>query len=105
MFTGHWWKFNVICPNMTLLTAPVHSQVSGTFQSSSAQLDPGHFLRPDSSSMLMIPMTSAAASSWTNNEQMVSLSHVTKGSFVSFCYISNINLINDRIGINLKLTF
>ncbi|KAJ4705947.1 protein REVEILLE 6-like isoform X1 [Melia azedarach] len=70
-------------PQKASKNAPVHSQVSGTFQSSSAQLDPGHFLRPDSSSMLMIPMTSAAASSWTNNEQMVSLSHVTKGPAVA----------------------
>lgn len=66
---------------MMLLTAPVLSQVSGSFQSSSAQLEPGHFLRPDSSSMLMIPMASAATS-WTNNVQTVSLSPASKGAFV-----------------------
>lgn len=72
---------NLIKSCMMLLTAPVLSQVSGSFQSSSAQLEPGHFLRPDSPSMLMIPMASAATS-WTNNVQTVSLSHSSKGAFV-----------------------
>lgn len=73
------------CLDMMLLTAPVLPQVSGSFQSSSAQLEPGHFLRPDSSSMLMIPMASAA-NSWTNNVQTVSLSHVSKGFFLIVLY-------------------
>lgn len=69
-------------PQKASKNAPVLPQVSGSLQSSSAQLEPGHFLRPDSSSMLMIPMASAA-NSWTNNVQTVSLSHVSKGSEVA----------------------
>ncbi|KAH7557728.1 hypothetical protein JRO89_XS11G0209000 [Xanthoceras sorbifolium] len=72
-------------PQKATKNAPALSQVSGTFQSSSAQLEPGHLLRPDSSSMLMIPMASAAASSWTNNVQTVNLSPVTKGSLAYTC--------------------
>ncbi|KAK3220248.1 hypothetical protein Dsin_014218 [Dipteronia sinensis] len=70
-------------PQKATKNAPALSPVSDTFQSSSAQLDPGHFLRPDSSSMLMIPLASAAASSWTNNVQTVNLSHVAKGPAVA----------------------
>ncbi|KAJ0099118.1 hypothetical protein Patl1_20222 [Pistacia atlantica] len=70
-------------PQKASKNAPVQSQVSGSFQSSSGQLEPGHFLSPDTSSMHMIPMASAAASSWTNNVQTVGLSHVTKGPAVA----------------------
>lgn len=69
-------------PQKASKNAPMPSQVSGSFQSSSAQLEPGHFLRPDSSSMLMIPMASAATS-WTNNVQTVSLSPASKGPEVA----------------------
>ncbi|XP_044506587.1 protein REVEILLE 6-like isoform X2 [Mangifera indica] len=66
-------------PQKASKNSPVQSQVSGPLQSSSSQLEPGHFLSPDTSSMLMIPMASAAASSCTNNVQTVGLSLVTKG--------------------------
>ncbi|KAK9181866.1 hypothetical protein WN944_025007 [Citrus x changshan-huyou] len=69
-------------PQKASKNTPMLSQVSGSFQSSSAQLEPGHFLRPDSSSMLMIPMASAATS-WTNNVQTVSLSPASKGPEVA----------------------
>ncbi|KAB1204903.1 Protein REVEILLE 6 [Morella rubra] len=55
------------------LAAPVLLQVSGSFQTSSALHEPGYAIRPDSSSMLRSPITSAAVSSWTNN-----ISHGTK---------------------------
>ncbi|KAJ6367978.1 hypothetical protein OIU78_000535 [Salix suchowensis] len=58
----------------------VPSQPSDAFQSSSAPLEPGYVLRPDSSSIPVDPIPSAAvASSWTNNVQTVSLSNQTKG--------------------------
>ncbi|KAJ6707282.1 SWI/SNF COMPLEX-RELATED [Salix viminalis] len=58
----------------------VPSQPSDAFQSSSAPLEPGYVLRPDSSSIPVDPIPSAAvASSWTNNVPTVSLSNQTKG--------------------------
>ncbi|KAJ6926248.1 hypothetical protein NC651_010624 [Populus alba x Populus x berolinensis] len=58
----------------------VLSQPSEAFQSSSAPLEPGYALRPDSSSIPLNPIASAAvASSWTNNVPTVSLSNHTKG--------------------------
>ncbi|XP_038685199.1 protein REVEILLE 6 [Tripterygium wilfordii] len=70
-------------PQKASKIAPVLPQVSGSIQSSSALLEPGHILRPDSSSMLLSPINSASASSWTNNAQTVGLSHVTKGALVT----------------------
>ncbi|KAJ6926249.1 hypothetical protein NC651_010624 [Populus alba x Populus x berolinensis] len=62
------------------LAAIVLSQPSEAFQSSSAPLEPGYALRPDSSSIPLNPIASAAvASSWTNNVPTVSLSNHTKG--------------------------
>ncbi|XP_062149705.1 protein REVEILLE 6-like isoform X2 [Alnus glutinosa] len=55
-------------------------QMSGSFQTSSALLESGYVLRPDSSSMLGGPVTSAAMPSWTNNNmQNPNISHGTKG--------------------------
>lgn len=65
------------------------SQVSSTFQSSSAQLEAGHFLRPDSPSMVMIPIATTAASSWTNNVPATNIPHRTKGLLVHADYTSN----------------
>ncbi|XP_022738079.1 protein REVEILLE 6-like isoform X2 [Durio zibethinus] len=53
-------------------------QVSGSFQSSAALLDSGYVLRSEPSSMIMSPITSAAAS-WTNNAPTISFSQATKG--------------------------
>ncbi|CAK7338741.1 unnamed protein product [Dovyalis caffra] len=72
-------------PQKASKNATVVSQTSGSFQSSSAPLEPGYVLRPDSSSMPMNPIASAtaAASSWTNNVPTVSLSNQTKGPVVA----------------------
>lgn len=69
---------------MSYLAAPVLSQGTGSFHSSAALRETGYVLRPDSSSILRNPITSAAASSWTNSKpaQTVGLSHVAKGSFI-----------------------
>ena len=65
---------------MSYLAAPVLLQVSGSFQTSSALLESGYVLRPDSSSMLGSPITTAAMPSWTNNSmQKPSIPHGTKG--------------------------
>lgn len=62
----------------------VLSPVAGSFQSASGLLEPGNVARPNSPSMLRNPITSAAASSWTNNSvQTASLPHVTKGDVKS----------------------
>ncbi|KAG6777277.1 hypothetical protein POTOM_017094 [Populus tomentosa] len=67
-------------PQKASKNAIVLSQPSEAFQSSSAPLEPGYALRPDSSSIPMNPIASAAvASSWTNNVPTVSLSNQTKG--------------------------
>ncbi|KAF8412194.1 hypothetical protein HHK36_000154 [Tetracentron sinense] len=61
------------------LAAPVLSQMTGSFQSSSALPEPGYVLRPDSSSMLRIPITCAALSPWVHKSVPPgSISHVTK---------------------------
>ncbi|KAK9280160.1 hypothetical protein L1049_013847 [Liquidambar formosana] len=66
-------------PQKSSKNALVVSQVTGPFQSSAALLEPGYVLRPDSSSVLINPATSAALSSWTyNSVPPVSVSHVTK---------------------------
>uniref|UniRef100_A0A6M2ECK3 Uncharacterized protein n=1 Tax=Populus davidiana TaxID=266767 RepID=A0A6M2ECK3_9ROSI len=67
-------------PQKASKNAIVLSQPSEAFQSSSAPLEPGYALRPDSSSIPLNPIASAAvASSWTNNVPTVSLSNQTKG--------------------------
>ncbi|KAK9291803.1 hypothetical protein L1049_019753 [Liquidambar formosana] len=71
-------------PHKASKNAPVLPQMTGSFQSSSALIEPGCVLRPNSSSILRNPITSAAASSWTNNSaQTGSLPHVTKGDMRS----------------------
>ncbi|KAK7380372.1 hypothetical protein VNO78_32882 [Psophocarpus tetragonolobus] len=65
-------------PQKASKNAPVLSQVSGSFQSSSALLEPGHILKNDSPAMLKTPMKTVV-SSWSNNTlQVVNLSPVTK---------------------------
>ncbi|XP_042501548.1 protein REVEILLE 6-like isoform X1 [Macadamia integrifolia] len=66
-------------PQKASKNVPVLSQVTGAFQSPAALLEPGYILRPDSSSMLGNPMTTAAVSSWAHSSAPpVSLSHVAK---------------------------
>ncbi|KAJ6861754.1 protein REVEILLE 6-like [Populus alba x Populus x berolinensis] len=71
-------------PQKASKNAVVLSQPSGSFQSSSAPLESGCALRPDSSSIPMNPIVSAAAaSSWTNNVPTISLSNQAKGALVA----------------------
>ncbi|XP_022724050.1 protein REVEILLE 6-like isoform X2 [Durio zibethinus] len=66
-------------PQKASKSAHGHPQVSGPFQSSADLLDNGYVLRSDPSSMRMNSITSAAASSWTNNAQTISFSQAKKG--------------------------
>uniref|UniRef100_A0A2N9G5T6 Myb-like domain-containing protein n=1 Tax=Fagus sylvatica TaxID=28930 RepID=A0A2N9G5T6_FAGSY len=71
-------------PQKASKNAPVLSQLAGSFQTSSALLESGYVLRPDSSSMLRSPVTSADVSSWTKNTvQTVNTSPGTKGPTVT----------------------
>ncbi|KAG8638377.1 protein REVEILLE 6 isoform X2 [Manihot esculenta] len=65
-------------PQKATKNAPMLSQTPGSFQSSTALLEPGFVRRPDSTSMPMNPITSAAAVSWSNNLPAVGLSNQTK---------------------------
>ncbi|XP_057980676.1 protein REVEILLE 6-like isoform X2 [Malania oleifera] len=66
-------------PHKASKTAPVVSQAMELLQSSSSLHDPGYVLRPDSSSILRNPSTSASLSSWTcNNVPPVGMKHVAK---------------------------
>ncbi|XVF09947.1 hypothetical protein REPUB_Repub07fG0141200 [Reevesia pubescens] len=66
-------------PQKASKTAHEHPQVSVPFQSSAVLLDTGYVIRSDHSSMLMNPISSAAASSWTNNAQTICFSKAKKG--------------------------
>ncbi|KAL4347174.1 hypothetical protein GQ457_17G024820 [Hibiscus cannabinus] len=66
-------------PQKASKNARAHPQVSGSFQSSTALVDTGPVLRSDPSLMLMDPITTAASSSWTNNEQTISFSQAKNG--------------------------
>ncbi|KAL5173664.1 Protein REVEILLE 6 [Glycine soja] len=66
-------------PQKASKNAPVLSQVSGRFQSSSALLEPGYILKNDAPPMLKTPIMNTVASSWSNNTlQTANLSPVTK---------------------------
>jgi len=54
--------------------------MSGSFQSSSALLEPGYIIKHDSSAMLKTPIINTAASSWSNNslQKTTNLLHGTK---------------------------
>ncbi|OAY30332.1 hypothetical protein MANES_14G022100v8 [Manihot esculenta] len=67
-------------PQKATKNAPMLSQTPGSFQSSTALLEPGFVRRPDSTSMPMNPITSAAAVSWSNNLPAVGLSNQTKAN-------------------------
>ncbi|XWS48479.1 hypothetical protein CRYUN_Cryun13aG0080900 [Craigia yunnanensis] len=66
-------------PQKASKNAHGHPQVSGPLQSSAALLDTRYVLRSDPSSVVMNPIASAAASSWTNNAQTISFSQAKKG--------------------------
>ncbi|KAI4351640.1 hypothetical protein L6164_005983 [Bauhinia variegata] len=77
-------------PQKASKNAPVLSPVSRSFQSSSALLETGYILKPESSGMLKTPITNTAVSSWSNNSlQTVNLLHGTKGPKVNNCCSSN----------------
>jgi len=63
--------FNTILSDNFLwyLAVPVLSQVSGSFQSSSALLEPGYIIKHDSSAMLKTPIINTA---WSNNSRQKS---------------------------------
>lgn len=68
------------------LSAPLPSQATARFQSSSCLIEPGCGVRMDSSSMLRSSTPNAAMSSWAQNSTLpvdasLNASHVMKGSF------------------------
>ncbi|XP_061350309.1 protein REVEILLE 6-like [Gastrolobium bilobum] len=66
-------------PQKASKNAPVLSQVSGSFQSSSALHEPGYIVKHDSSPMLKTPIMNTVVSSWSNNTmQTTNLLHVPK---------------------------
>ncbi len=59
----------------------MHTQASGPLPPSSALLESGYVLRPDSSSILRTPINNAKSASWANNAMpTISLPHTTKGT-------------------------
>ncbi|KAL1342466.1 hypothetical protein HN51_029024 [Arachis hypogaea] len=75
-------------PQKASKNAPVLAQVSGSFQSSSALLECGHVLQPDSSAMLKTPIVSTAVSSWSNNT-LQQKTNVLHGQKVNNCCSSS----------------
>lgn len=65
------------------LSALALPQVSGSCQSSSALLESGFIQGPDSSSMLISPITGAVVHSWSS-VQTANLSHETKGEIIKY---------------------
>ncbi|KAH1036418.1 hypothetical protein AAZX31_20G149800 [Glycine max] len=74
-------------PQKASKTAPVLSQVSGSFQSSSALLEPGYILKHDSSAMPKTPIINTAVSSWSNNslQKTTSVLHGQKQKVNNCC--------------------
>nr|KYP74851.1 Myb-like protein G [Cajanus cajan] len=75
-------------PQKASKNAPVLSQVSGSFQSSSALLEPGYIIKPDSSAMLRTPIINTAVSSWSNNS-LQETTNVLHGKKVNNCCSSS----------------
>ncbi|RDX67867.1 Protein REVEILLE 6, partial [Mucuna pruriens] len=71
-------------PQKASKNAPVLSQVSGSFQSSSALLEPGYIIKHDSSAMPKTPIINTAVSSWSNNS-LQKTSNVLHGQKVNNC--------------------
>lgn len=74
--------------HLFILAAPVVSQATGQYQSSSVMLEPASYVyRPDSSSVLGNPMNSSTVSSWSfNSVPPVTVSQATKGLVLSCSY-------------------
>ncbi|XP_010261345.1 PREDICTED: protein REVEILLE 6 isoform X2 [Nelumbo nucifera] len=71
-------------PQKASKNAPVLSQVTGAFQSSSSLLEPGYTLRPDSSSVFGNPIRGVAMSSWANNSvPPINMTHMAKDEMIS----------------------
>ncbi|KAK7391325.1 hypothetical protein VNO78_19739 [Psophocarpus tetragonolobus] len=75
-------------PQKASKNAPVLSQVSGSFQSSSALLEPGYIIKHDSSTMVKTPITNTAVSSWSNNS-LQKTTNVLPGQKVNNCWSSS----------------
>ncbi|KAG4919148.1 hypothetical protein JHK85_057429 [Glycine max] len=77
----------LISKDLVHCTAPVLSQVSGSFQSSSALLEPGYILKHDSSAMPKTPIINTAVSSWSNNslQKTTSVLHGQKQKVNNCC--------------------
>ncbi|KAL9317602.1 hypothetical protein ACSQ67_014119 [Phaseolus vulgaris] len=68
-------------PQKASKNVPVLSQVSGSFQSSSALLEPGYIIKHDSSAMLKTPIINTA---WSNNSRQKS-ANLLHGHKVNSC--------------------
>lgn len=82
------WAFFVCI----FLAAPVVTQVPGSFQSSSASLEPGYAYRSDALSVPGNPVTGGTVTTWSfNSVPAVNVSQVTKGIIYS-CSLSGLAL-------------
>ncbi|XP_027367944.1 protein REVEILLE 6-like isoform X2 [Abrus precatorius] len=84
-------------PQKASKNAPVLSQVSGSFQSSSALLEPGCIIKHDSSAMLKTPIINTAVSSWSNNT-LQKTANVLHGQKVNHCCSSRESTPRARLG-------
>ncbi|KAL2324572.1 hypothetical protein Fmac_023630 [Flemingia macrophylla] len=75
-------------PQKASKNAPVFSHVSGSFQSSSALLEPGYIMKPDSPGMLKTPIINTAVSSRSNNS-LQKTTNVLQGKKVNNCCSSS----------------
>ncbi|KAK7343709.1 hypothetical protein VNO77_12672 [Canavalia gladiata] len=75
-------------PQKATKNAPVLSQVSGSFQSSSTLLEPGYIIKHDSSAILKTPIVNTAVSSWSNNT-LQKTANVLHGQKVNNCCSSS----------------
>ncbi|KAJ6328699.1 hypothetical protein OIU77_010393 [Salix suchowensis] len=77
-------------PQKAPKSAAVASQVTGSFQSSSALLEPGYLYGHDSTSVLGNPITSGALSTWNfNSVPPVNMSQMTNAIANKCCYSSS----------------
>ncbi|XP_061342014.1 protein REVEILLE 6-like isoform X2 [Gastrolobium bilobum] len=67
---------------------PQKASKNGSFQSSSALLEPGYILEHDSSAMLKTPIINTSVSSWSNNT-LQKTANVLKGQNVNNCCSSS----------------
>ncbi|KAF2312227.1 hypothetical protein GH714_028622 [Hevea brasiliensis] len=92
-------------PQKATKNAPMLSQPPGSFQSSTALIEPGFVQRPDSTSMPMNPTTSAAAASWSNNCQRVfdpnATNHLYRLKKMDTIDVETVLLLMRNLSINL----